>query len=501
MQTLVRARHANLSVGKVSTGKKGIQDTRNKPHPMYISIEKLLSNRFAIQLLESTPHTRQINIKCSPSEESESWKWMERWTSVSSPQVMEPNKSTREQDKIDVTKNQDGNVILEQKSDIIFDESKPPSVPEKPTMEAEQPKRSSKRVATEEADSDGRKSVFGSRKASNPSFIAAHSRFEELTSKKDTLTSVSLDSPANSIQTRNVEPAESFVYESLKVGRTGGSECGTELSVTSMLDSPDPSEAGNVEYEKETRDLDKEAGDSKSISVEEHDLLGTELTHSIMALSDKYDGNTFAGSEQLQPDNGDTVRVKQSSEDNTSDGQKKLEIGIKHEVDKSSPAASPRTPYNNLSNNNKSKTEKKSSSQKAKSKSNSNSKKSPVSSNLGSGLRNSLDHLPRESKPSKRRNSFGSQSSDHIDMEPRDSSSSNSIPSYMQVTESARAKALANNSPRSSPDVQGKEAYLKKRHSLPGANGRHGSPHIKRTSPQAQQTAKGTDKGERKWQR
>ncbi|GKC33289.1 IQ motif, EF-hand binding site, P-loop containing nucleoside triphosphate hydrolase [Tanacetum coccineum] len=426
--------------------------------------------------------------------ESESWKWMERWTSVSSPEVMEPNKLTREQDKIDVTKNQAGNVILEQKSDIIIDESKPPLVPEKPTMEAEQPKRSSKRVATEEADSDGRKSVFGSKK--NPSFIAAHSRFEELTSKKDSLTAVSVDSPANSIHTRNVEPAESFVYESLRVSQTGGSDCGTELSVTSMLDSPDPSEAGNIEYEKETRDLDKEAGDSKSISVEEHDLLGTELTHSIMALSDKYDGKSFAGSEQLQPDdNCDTSRVKQSTEDSTPNGKKELETEIHHEVDKSSPAASPSTPYSNLSKNNKSKSDKKSSSQKTKSKRSSNSKKSPVSSNLGSGLRNSLDHLPRESKPTKRRNSFGSQSSDHIDMEPRDSSSSNSIPSYMQVTESARAKALANNSPRSSPDVQGKEAYLKKRHSLPGANGRHGSPHIKRSSPQAQQTTKGTDKG------
>ncbi|GJR62563.1 long chain acyl-CoA synthetase 6, peroxisomal-like protein [Tanacetum coccineum] len=80
-------------------------------------------------------------------------------------------------------------------------------LPEKPT-EAEQPKRSSKRVATEEADSDGRKSVFGSKK--NPSFVAAHSRFEELTSKNNSLTSVN---------------------------------CGTELPVTSMLDSPDLFEA------------------------------------------------------------------------------------------------------------------------------------------------------------------------------------------------------------------------------------------------------------------
>ncbi|GKA19354.1 hypothetical protein Tco_0699269 [Tanacetum coccineum] len=42
-------------------------------------------------------------------------------------------------------------------------------------------------------------------------------------------------------------------------------------------------------------------------------------------------------------------------------------------------------------------------------------------------------------------------------MEPKDSSSSNSIPSYMR-----RAKFLAKNSPRSSLDVQGKKAYLKR---------------------------------------
>ncbi|KAL8246069.1 hypothetical protein R6Q59_007285 [Mikania micrantha] len=61
----------------------------------------------------------------------------------------------------------------------------------------------------------------------------------------------------------------------------------------------------------------------------------------------------------------------------------------------------------------------------------------------------------------------------------------------MQITESARAKALTNNSPRSSPDVQGKEAYLKKRRSLPGSiSGRHGSPRVKRAS---QQTTKGTN--------
>ncbi|KAI7979390.1 Protein IQ-DOMAIN 32, partial [Camellia lanceoleosa] len=65
--------------------------------------------------------------------------------------------------------------------------------------------------------------------------------------------------------------------------------------------------------------------------------------------------------------------------------------------------------------------------------------------------------------------------------EPRDSNSSNSLPSYMQVTESARAKALVTSSPRSSPDVQDKDIYIKKRHSLPASNGRQGSPRIQQS--------------------
>ena len=48
-----------------------------------------------------------------------------------------------------------------------------------------EPKRVTKRLATDEADSEGRKTVFGSRKEINPSFIAAQSRFEELTSKNN----------------------------------------------------------------------------------------------------------------------------------------------------------------------------------------------------------------------------------------------------------------------------------------------------------------------------
>ncbi|KAI3797472.1 hypothetical protein L1987_32729 [Smallanthus sonchifolius] len=462
MQALVRAHQASMSLQKTFARKKGKQDSRSIPHPTYISIEKLLSNRFAIQLLESTPRTKRLSIKCDPSKEDTAWKWLERWTSVSSPQLMEPRASKQEQDKVIDAKNQIGNTVFEQKSNFLSDESKHLNTrtevrPEKPVMEAEKP---SKTVVTEEADSDGRKAVFGSRKASNPAFIAAHSRFEELTSKNTLLTSV------NSSNQEHI--VESPVYESLKFGhsRTGGS-CGTELSVTSMLDSPDPSEAGNIECNKESKVLDNE----------ERASLGTELTHSISNLSEKYDYNTSNEDIELEPETG-----------------RQMYKSLTHKEVKS-PEASPRghvtvvtasedqvTPSSQISNTKKVK-----------------SKKSPVSSNHGSGLRNSLDHLPSESKPVNRRNSFGSQSSEPVDQEPRDSCCSNSIPSYMQITESARAKALANNSPRSSPDVQGKEAYLKKRHSLPGSvSDRHGSPRVKRTT---QQTTKGNNKPERKWQR
>ncbi|KAJ9542304.1 hypothetical protein OSB04_028810 [Centaurea solstitialis] len=531
MQVLVRARQASLSFERSSIGEKEKQGSTTKPHPTYISIEKLLSNKFASQILESTPRTKQINIKCDPSKYDSAWKWLERWNSVSSPDVLEPHSQKKEQNKVNDTRSQGGNTmpsnckLTDVNSDSLSDENKGLQIkhispPEKPVAEAEQPKRSAKRVATEQADSEGRKSGFGSRKASNPAFIAAHSRFEELTSKGNSSRSASssnqehvVDSPAdnglsalqNSAPTRSAEPVEPLVYQSLRVGQTGGSECGTELSITSMLDSPDPSEAGNVEYDKEAKVLDREA--------EDHALLGTELTHSISAFSEKYDGNIGADSEHLKPD--DNTDISQSVEENTSNADielepetgrqvfksndKKMESEMHHQVDKSSPEASPsrshitaaeaqETPSSQISTNNKIRTDRKVSGQKPKSWS--NSKKSPSNSSL----RSSLENLPRELKHAKRRNSFGSQTSDQIDQEPRDSSVSNSIPSYMQVTESARAKALANNSPKSSPDVQGKEAYLKKRHSLPAAvNGRHGSPRLKRSSPQAQQTTKGSD--------
>ncbi|KAJ0654924.1 putative IQ motif, EF-hand binding protein [Helianthus annuus] len=441
MQALVRARQRSMPLEKTSTRKKGKQDSKTLPHPTYTTIEKLLSNRFAIQLLESTPRTKHICIKYDPSKDDPAWKWLERWTSVSSPQLMDPHASN----------------------------AGPELGPEKPVLDVEQPKRPSKRAATEQADSEERKSVFGSRKPSNSAFIAAHSRFEELTSTNKSLTSINssnqehmVESPA--VKSVSVESVGPPVYKSIKLGhsRNGGSECGTELSVTSMLDSPDPSEIGNTECNKEVK------------------VVGTELTRSISNLSENFDCNTSNEHIELELETGRQMYKSSSMHKEV----ESPETSTKGHVTASEHVV---TPSSQISDNKRSK---KVRIQKPK----------PWSNTKRSTVRNSLDHLPKEAKPTNRRDSLGSQSSEQpVDQEPRDSCSSNSIPSYMQITESAKAKALANNSPSSSPDVQSKEAYLKKRHSLPGSvSGRHGSPRLKRTP---QQTTKGKSNPERKWQR
>ena len=88
---------------------------------------------------------------------------------------------------------------------------------EDPEVEAEQPKRSMERLASEE--------------------LEEKSKFEELAeeSHKDIISSEA----QSVIRTQEISKAESPVH--WLRNRVAGSECGTELSVTSTLDSPDRS--------------------------------------------------------------------------------------------------------------------------------------------------------------------------------------------------------------------------------------------------------------------
>ncbi|KAA8537544.1 hypothetical protein F0562_027152 [Nyssa sinensis] len=313
-------------------------------------------------------------------------------------------------------------------------------------MESEQPKRCLKRFAPEQPETEGKKFVFGSRKASNPAFISAQSKFEELSSTANSARSISSSNQEVGVES-NTDADSSSMDNAIRTKEIDLSENAIGLTLEPLNLSRKPKFQKGLAILIAAKNLDVEA---KVIAV-------------------------------------DSSQAKQKLEKNPSDVRIELDSETGHQAYKSSPEASPRShmtvpesqgPFQLV-------------------------KDPPANPNQDSGGRSSLEQLPKDHKSGKRRSSFGSSRPDHVDQEPTDSSSSNSLPNYMQATESARAKAQANSSPRSSPDVQDKDIYIKKRHSLPGANGRQGSPCIQRSMSQAQQGAKGngTHPNERKWQR
>ncbi|XVF35990.1 hypothetical protein REPUB_Repub19eG0019600 [Reevesia pubescens] len=539
MQVLVRAR---LSQGESYAEKKldgkhhkddqSLGSSATKQKATYTSIEKLLSNRFARQLMDSTPKTKPIHIKCDPSKPNSAWSWLERWMSVSSSEnastaelpieqsegekgyncdspldaavpseaISESNDPRSDVREMLVSSESEENLITYNAANFKFEACRPTSssvtgdmeqpqidnlstsnlkgtsqeinlqdqtiqtdahsqtevscLSNKPEIESEQPKRSMKRFASEQLETEAKKYVFGSRNASNPAFIAAQTKFAELSSTANSSRSIdsshqdvgvelNLDTISSGADTinRSKEPSfvENPVLSNWKV-QHGGSECGTELSVTSTLDSPDRSEVGTIEFENGAKVSEQENCSSnitKDLVVKENDTIAMPV-----------------------PDSSSQVSVKAKKKKTNKSGQKRKSL--------SAAKGSPSTPAHD------------------------------------SGATSSMEQLPKDQKNGKRRNSFGSTRPENVDEEPRDSNSSNSLPHFMQATESARAKVNANNSPRSSPDVQDRDIYIKKRHSLPGANGRQGSPRIQRATSQAQQGVKGNGTNplnERRWQR
>ncbi|KAM0019647.1 putative IQ motif, EF-hand binding protein [Helianthus debilis subsp. tardiflorus] len=399
MQALVRARR-----------EKGVQNAGINATPTHVSIEKLLSNRLARQLLESTPKTKQINIKCDPSKSDSAWNWLERWMSVSAPETLQPHTPDRVQDKV-----------------VNF---------------------------TETAN-------VGSSDLRKPD--------NEVVACAD----VGSTAPRQAMLVTDAEPRD----DSSRVVQNGGLECGTELSITSTLDSPDQFETENQKSEEVKVLNDAVDNDNNSVVIA---VPGKQV-------DEKLDDTDT----ELEPES--SHHVDKSNEHEPPFQPSVTDSPQSHMTNLESQG----TPSSQISTTSKkTRSDKKVSSQTQTRKSWSYSKKSsPVSSSVDSGLRSSLEQLPKDPKPVKRRIATGSPKPDHSDHEP-------SVPGYMQATESARAKAVATISPRSSPDVHDKETYSKKRHSLPSTvNSRQDSPRMQRSLTQALQTTKGNGNQERKWLR
>ncbi|KAI4316905.1 hypothetical protein L6164_024833 [Bauhinia variegata] len=404
------------------------------------------------------------------------------------------------------------------------------SFSQKHEIDSEQPKRSTKRFASDQLETEAKKFVYGSRKASNPAFIVAHSKFEEVSSISNSGRSSSLSYQDEAVESQANAPSvgenienrtkEFFSSENSTpfTSRIGGSECGTELSISSTLDSPDISEVGVTENERKCKDMAEEAICNPDITLNTD--AETNITSAIPASNVP---SPVLGQAETDDDINDEMAhqvVALDCEESTTQSEK-LAPRLQREQTEAvvqdiqlSPEASPRshltvpesqgTPSSLVSAKPKeSKTDKTGSNNRRKSLSSGN--KSPANANHDSGSRGgNREELPKDQRNGKRRNSIGSKP-DHFDEEPRDNSGNNSpLPHFMQATESARAKINANNSPRSSPDVHDRDVQVKKRHSLPGATNRQSSPRIRRSMSQAQQGRKGNGLNpppERRWQR
>ncbi|KAI3432027.1 uncharacterized protein J3R85_007691 [Psidium guajava] len=616
MQALVRARRARkLTEGTFAEKNADVKHKRdginlkasemenaNKPRVAYISIEKLLSNRFARQLLDSTPKEKPINIKCDISKSDSTWIWLERWMSASSavlsPMVglmteQQESKKNEELTQVNLenssevlcrstdsvpackeisvpaeyednltlsdeakSKIEECNVItsageehveqsepekfekfdanessIERESDrpLMRDssETEPDSLSDKIEVEIERPKHSGKRFASDQLETSGKKLAFESRKASNPSFIDAQCKFEELNSTVNSSGSVNSSNqdveagsngvPVSSGDTTTGEKAfglEDNVAPNQARVQVGGSECDTELSITSTLDSPDRYDVGNADSVNQAKVTEERACSPDNVKNEICEVKESTAVQ-LSTLSDSVSDHPEKGDDVISEPVASIVAMEPQQDElnldrSTSDVPGEIDSKTVQQACRSSPEVSPRshmtipesqgTPASQVSVNTKgSRTDKTRSSNKRKSLS--AGKRSPSNTHGDSGT-GTPKQLPKDQKNGKGLSSFGSGRPDN-EQEPRDSSSSNSLPHFMQATESARAKVNSNNSPRSSPDVHDREIYVKKRHSLPGSNGRQGSPRIHRSMSQAQQDSKanGTQTQERKWLR
>ncbi|CAN1323143.1 Protein IQ-DOMAIN 32 [Linum perenne] len=515
----------------------------DKPPVTYTSLQKLLGNRFARQLMESTPKSRPINIKCDPLQPNSTWTWFERWMAPSpveptpkpesSCQKVEEEVKEEYASPVDESKESDcSHIVKDSRSKITevvssskreeylnayYDASNssfkaghsledklelphcdvsipsddvkeasiyPTSRPQKenpglncqpePGQECEQPQppeQSIKRLATEELATDQAKEItYGPRKVSDPAFVATLSKFEGLSSATG---SNKASSKETLIITKEPSMADNSV-DHFSSARHVDSECGPKLSVTSSMDSPDhTSEVGPAES-KELTISEEPYNPRMSKNVDDEEFRDT--SEDPLPIPDP----VVFQPEEIDGVENEAVMIQR---------EKAAESAGADVVYKSSPEASPPRSHTTVpaeSHGTPASQVSVSKSEKAERRASSNHKRKSLSAGNKKMASSPQNDSAKDQKKGKRRSSFGSPRRDDEltdNQEPRPSNGNNSsLPRFMLATESAKAKLQANNSsPRSSPDANDRE-YIKKRHSLPGANGRHGSPKSKAES-------------------
>ncbi|CAN6241273.1 unnamed protein product [Urochloa humidicola] len=380
--------------------------------------------------------------------------------------------------------------------------SEPIPLPEKPESSIED---SGDTYSSEQTlEMEGKRSV--GRKSCNPAFAAAQLKFEELSTNSTVSRSNSSSYLDVASKSRAHTPRSQEDYSSKQDNDTGlpessvahdakmiiaASECGTEISISSTPDSPDRSEGDGGEIVLEIGALENRnyAPDkvNKDDSVVHSEVKNAPEVEAQPQKEEQQNSHVADPEVEAQPQEELVQELHVEVEPENSDLQDRLEKPLESfatpegtPISRATIPESHGTPSSEVSVNTK-----KSRSKKPKSHASKRSLASPSSDSVG---RSSTDNFSKESRRAKRENSSKAAKSDNVDQEPR-ISNSNLLPSYMQFTESARAKASASTSPKMSPDVQ--DSNPRKRHSLPMTNGKHdSSPRMQRSSSQAQQNVK-----------
>lgn len=546
MQTIVRYRLTCQLQEKLA----GIE---GKDEGKFHSTMNLLSNRFAQKLLASAPNTRTFHIQCDPSKLDSAWKWLERWTTIITAKTEEEKeqilnfvendvKSTklvsnkvkkngssdskldpRElaisfESKGDLNSRNEGN-LRSQADACLFDSCF--SFEERGEQNQKMNDSSSfitgskgntlsnisKREHSGSLEIETQKAAMWPRRPNNPAFAAAQSKFKELSSiSKNACASSFVSSGEDCAEDARLSNYHSQVKSIKETGFTenlqshdpviqfAASECGTEISISSTLDSPDRSETECGEIILEIGSMNKQNYDANTFSDK-----GNEFQES---QSNKIDEAMIYASS--------SSNALDSSPPTASEVQGQLETS-NFQQDKSSIEGTPQsqtvafetydTPSSELSVNAISRHIDGSTA----AGSNRRLASRTVSKSVKSG---GSEHLSNDPKSGKKRR-FIAVSRIDLDDEPRTSNSnSGSLPSYMQATKSARAKVHASISPKSSPDMHDKEVHIKKRHSFPIAiEKQDSSPPKQRSTTRAQHNSKSKavhgphTSAERRWQR
>ncbi|RLM73700.1 protein IQ-DOMAIN 32 [Panicum miliaceum] len=346
---------------------------------------------------------------------------------------------------------------------------------------------------------EGKRSVV--RKSCNPAFAAAQLKFEELSTNSTVSRSSSSSYLDGASKSRAYTPRSQEDYLSKQDNDMGlpessighdakiviaASECGTEISISSTLDSPDRSEGDGGEIVLEIGALENRNYVSnkanKDASILHSEVKNAPEVEAELQKEEQQNGHVADPEVEDQPQEElvQGPHFEPEKSDLHDHAEKPVESYATPEGTPISRATVPEshgTPSSEVSVNTK-----KSKSKRPKSHASKRSLASPSSDSVG---RSSTENFSKESRHAKRENSSKAAKSDHTDQEPRISNST-PVPSYMQFTQSARAKTSASASPKMSPDVQ--DSNPRKRHSLPMTNGKHdSSPRMQRSSSQAQQ--------------